>query len=167
MTKRIEYKIIDGVTYIDCLICGEESSQDNFRAKRIRKDGSIAYTRMCKSCENKKNLERHYRLYRDNQHARKSSYRYNLKKYYGIDESIFTGMYNKQGGLCAICKHPVRNPFVSLNGGKQAVDHCHTSGKVREILCYTCNVGLGSFQDSPELLRDAAKYIERHRDVIL
>lgn len=42
------------------------------------------------------------------------------------------------------------------------IDHCHTTGKVRGVLCTNCNRGLGHFQENPALLRLAAEYIEKH-----
>lgn len=61
-----------------------------------------------------------------------------------------------QNGLCAICGGPPGKR--SLN-----VDHDHVSGNVRDLLCATCNVGIGVMRDNPDLLRKAADYIERHR----
>lgn len=40
------------------------------------------------------------------------------------------------------------------------VDHCHDTGKVRGLLCFNCNVGIGSLQDDIEMLRKAIKYLE-------
>jgi hypothetical protein len=67
----------------------------------------------------------------------------------------------RQGGTCPIC---VRG----ITWGSMHVDHDHeccpgetSCGRcVRGFLCPTCNVGLGSFQDSPELLVSAAVYME-------
>lgn len=64
-------------------------------------------------------------------------------------------MAEAQGGKCAICK--------SAGSGKLHVDHCHESGKVRQLLCNTCNGGLGLFKDNPELMRVAAQYVEKHK----
>lgn len=46
------------------------------------------------------------------------------------------------------------------------IDHCHTTGAVRGVLCYTCNTGIGGLQDSPELLSSAAQYLLRNVDVL-
>ena len=56
-------------------------------------------------------------------------------------------------GKCAICDSPERHK-------KLAMDHCHKTGKFRFFLCDSCNRGIGFFQDSPELLRKAAKLLE-------
>lgn len=70
-------------------------------------------------------------------------------------------LLQKQGGGCAICKTTVG----TRRNGKEmrlAVDHCHTTNRVRGILCNSCNSGLGRFKDDPERLRQAAAYLEEH-----
>jgi hypothetical protein len=42
-----------------------------------------------------------------------------------------------------------------------AVDHCHTTGKIRGLLCNGCNKGLGLFLDSTKLLQNAKEYLEK------
>lgn len=49
---------------------------------------------------------------------------------------------------------------------KVHIDHCHTTGKVRGALCFTCNSGLGMLKDSPELLERASQYVLRHVDML-
>lgn len=64
---------------------------------------------------------------------------------------------SKSGGrrvLCAICKRP---PATSK---ATHLDHCHTSGVIRGVLCASCNKGLGHFRDDPALIRTAAHYLE-------
>ena len=61
-----------------------------------------------------------------------------------------------QAGKCAICgKH---NSDLKRN---LAADHCHTTNKVRGLLCSTCNMGLGYFKDSQTLLLEAIAYLNR------
>lgn len=49
-------------------------------------------------------------------------------------------MWNSQAGLCKICNRP------SKSGRKLAVDHCHTTGKIRGLLCAGCNTTLGHIE---------------------
>jgi hypothetical protein len=46
-----------------------------------------------------------------------------------------------------------------------SVDHCHVTNKVRWLLCSKCNVGLGQFDDDPELLREAANCLDEWRGI--
>lgn len=80
---------------------------------------------------------------------------YGRSRRYGLDQSEFDAIFSRQNGRCAVCG-------VSLepNGRHTHIDHCHTSGKVRGILCHHCNAALGYAKDNPETLRRAAKYIE-------
>lgn len=63
-------------------------------------------------------------------------------------------MNEAQGFKCAIC------------GERETkhVDHCHDSGRLREILCVGCNLGLGGFRDNPEFLSKAIAYLRKHGD---
>jgi hypothetical protein len=80
----------------------------------------------------------------------------NLATKYGITLVQFDELLLSQEGRCAICRSAVAmGPF-----GQWHIDHCHTSGKVRGILCFKCNVGLGKFNDDPKLLVLATKYLE-------
>ncbi|GGQ07958.1 hypothetical protein GCM10010187_25070 [Actinomadura coerulea] len=75
-----------------------------------------------------------------------------LFRLYGLTLEMFHARARAQRWRCAICGE--RLPLV--------VDHDHTSGRVRDLLCSGCNSGLGLFGDDPERLRAAADYAERH-----
>ncbi|UZZ63886.1 recombination endonuclease VII [Pseudomonas phage PSV6] len=90
--------------------------------------------------------------------ARKSA----LKKSYGITWDQYIGMFEAQNGECAICTHPV-HPMHENRYLVGCVDHCHTTGKVRGILCFDCNVGLGKFFDKTASLRAAIAYLETNQ----
>jgi hypothetical protein len=71
---------------------------------------------------------------------------------------MYEAMSAAQGGVCAIC----RNLETATFGGgirKLAVDHDHSTGKIRGLLCQACNTGLGLFKDIPERMELAAQYI--------
>lgn len=72
---------------------------------------------------------------------------------YGLTISDFLRMRDEQGGLCAICERP--RPLQ--------VDHDHETGRVRALLCTTCNTGLGKFYESEDLLTRAAAYAREQR----
>ena len=81
----------------------------------------------------------------------------------GLDINVYYDMLKKQNNLCAICKNPETRK--SRSAGKicqLAIDHCHTTGKIRSLLCHYCNVGLGSFKDNIEFLKSAIAYLENH-----
>lgn len=77
-----------------------------------------------------------------------------IEKSYGINKKRYTEMFNEQGGRCKIClKHQTEfNKNLSI-------DHCHTSGVVRGLLCSFCNTGLGMFKDNLEIIESAKKYL--------
>jgi hypothetical protein len=59
-----------------------------------------------------------------------------------------------QKNVCALCKK-------GESSGKQlSIDHCHTTGKIRGLLCSRCNLGLGLFKDNQEVLAAAIKYLQ-------
>src|SRR5262245_21001533 len=78
-----------------------------------------------------------------------------LRRTYGIEIRQWEALFKSQGGVCAICGNPETYRRLSM-------EHEHRSGKIRGLLCNSCNNGLGRFFDSEKLLRAAAKYIKKH-----
>jgi hypothetical protein len=78
---------------------------------------------------------------------------YTRRYRYGIEPHEYDLMARILNGRCMICGN---RPDVL------AVDHDHADDEVRGLLCRSCNLGLGAFADSPELLRRAAQYLEDH-----
>ncbi len=72
----------------------------------------------------------------------------------------YNEMFSQQKGCCAICKKHQSELKKSLH-----VDHCHATGKVRELLCQECNHLLGNSQDDMKILLAAIAYLGRHSDV--
>ncbi|WUO43898.1 endonuclease VII domain-containing protein [Streptomyces sp. NBC_00285] len=73
-----------------------------------------------------------------------------LERNYGMTEAERDEMVAVQRGLCAIC----------LTAPAVHVDHCHKTGRVRGVLCFNCNSGLGLLRDDPEAMYRAADYLE-------
>lgn len=78
-----------------------------------------------------------------------------LKRHYGITLEQYNALLEKFGGRCWICKKHQEEFVKYLN-----VDHDHTTGEVRGLLCYTCNRNLIGRHRDPELLRSAASYLD-------
>ncbi len=83
-----------------------------------------------------------------------------LKRQYGISLDDFNKMSEEQQGKCAICrkKETALDPRTK-QPRELAVDHCHNKGHIRGLLCSKCNIGLGAFKDSTELLQTAIDYL--------
>ncbi|KKM81485.1 hypothetical protein LCGC14_1329300 [marine sediment metagenome] len=76
-----------------------------------------------------------------------------LVRKYGITLDDYDQMLKAQGGGCAICGRKPTNRRLD-------VDHSHKSKNVRGLLCHKCNRGLPWFNDNPDVLRSAVRYLE-------
>ena len=76
-----------------------------------------------------------------------------LKRKYGMTIEQYDAMLEAQGGGCFICGRPPRED-ISLH-----VDHDHSTGQVRGILCFCCNNALADFKEDPETLQKAITYL--------
>lgn len=90
----------------------------------------------------------------------KSAMRRNrLKCKYGMELEEYDALFEAQSGCCAICSIPVGQS--RQNKTYFDIDHCHETGRIRGLLCSRCNSGLGCFKDTPALLLEAIKYLEK------
>ena len=112
----------------------------------------------CKQCQasyfkrykerNQAELRRKWREASKKYYTPENARRKHLSRY-GMTTEDYDNMYDDQDGKCAICKRAIQ----------LVVDHCHDSGNVRGLLCNGCNLGIGYFEDSPDRLIGAIKYI--------
>ena len=128
-----------------CVRCGK---------KLVKATNAQKYCKQCakelqkKHIKNwsKKNKERLAKYYR----------KYNLENRYNLTLEQWQQMYDKQNGCCAICEQPEVNRGLS-------VDHKHSDGKVRALLCNKCNHLVGIIESGFWGLEDKVNdYIERH-----
>jgi hypothetical protein len=101
----------------------------------------------CKKCNLERGKERNQQFPR----IRKNGI---LKRKFGITIEDFDALLERQNGKCAICEVPHDLVKYGLR-----VDHDHKTGKVRSLLCDTCNKGLGYFKDSSTLIQKAIDYL--------
>ena len=83
-----------------------------------------------------------------------------LKRIYNITQNDYDNILAAQNGVCAIC----HKPFM---GNKRIrflhIDHDHSTGQVRGLLCLHCNVVLGFIENNSLLLPEIKKYLIKHR----
>lgn len=80
---------------------------------------------------------------------------YLLYTKYKLTLADYDRMLKEQKNVCKICLKE-----DDSNWKKLAVDHCHTTGKIRGLLCHKCNKGLGQFNDDTERMKIAIKYLK-------
>lgn len=141
-------------THKECSDCSEIKLHSEFHKDKQNKFArGLAY--YCKVCacargkgwhkRNEGNLE--YKLRKKNTH---------IQVTYGISLAEYTDRIAKQKH-CAICGEVLKGVGTFTH-----LDHCHTTGKLRDFLCSSCNRGLGCFFDSPSILQKAIKYLQKH-----
>ena len=81
----------------------------------------------------------------------------NLKEHYGLTKDAFDAMLEDQGYSCAICGVEHEQLKTGLH-----VDHDHSTGYIRALLCGNCNRGLGAFLDDPKIAEQAASYLRKY-----
>ena len=123
-----------------CPDCGEWKSPEDFPRNKNCKDGRHPY---CKPCHNARSRESRRRLYGGSRH-------YHLKRRYGIGAAEVDALIRGQGGVCPICGRE----------SPEHVDHDHATGRVRGVLCFNCNGGLGQFADDVDRLAAAIVYLD-------
>ena len=136
-----------------CKSCEEHKPLADYAKRSASKDGLQSKCRPCRSEEQK--------AYRQSRDMHLIDRERNLQKEFGIGLSDYEEMLAKQNGVCAICKE---EETVVRQGRVQSlsVDHCHETGKIRGLLCNSCNRALGKFKDSIGHLLAAASYLEEH-----
>lgn len=136
-----------------CNICGGLKEASSFHVDRSRIEGIRDYCKDCASETQKKvgedGLTNLQRFHLKNPEKRLE---YNLEQNYSLSVEQFKRLLSEQGNACAICGDVC----------KLCVDHCHSTGKVRALLCSPCNVALGGLRDSVSVAIAAVEYLKKH-----
>lgn len=105
-------------------------------------------------CRNKLHNGKGGKKYRDSGKGKKTMFKWRLKTIFGITPEIYNTMLLSQNSCCAICCR------TEPTGYGWHIDHCHTTQKVRGLLCSKCNQGIGLLEENIETLKKAIKYLE-------
>ena len=114
---------------------------------------------MCKECYRKIEKEKYQKLDENEKKKRRQNnicnnfeYRqaYRLKTRFGLTTEEFSAMILKQNNKCKICECEMDTPQV---------DHNHSTGKIRALLCRSCNTSLGLLKEDPKVLYSMISYI--------
>ncbi len=138
-----------------CRECRQEKSLDSFFGRNSNKQ------RVCRDCARQvqakwreRNPERSRFLTKSNQ----------LKRAYGITVEQLEELNVKQNGLCAICQKPETKKRKDGTLWSLHVDHSHSTGKVRGLLCSGCNTAIGLLCENLDTINAAYEYIKLHQD---
>ena len=137
-----------------CNKCGETKPLDDYyktgRKTDTNKDNRH-YT--CKECTKARVSKAHH----ENPNLQRNR---DLRRLYNIGIEEYEKLLAEQGGHCAVCE-------ATQPGGRHAtqhfpVDHCHTTGEVRGLLCHNCNTALGLLKDDPSRIANLITYLAKH-----
>jgi protein-arginine kinase activator protein McsA len=129
-----------------CTKCNHNKTLDDFHNSSSTKDGKSYVCKLCASERSK--------LWTKANFIRRKN---NLLKYlYNVDIQQYNDLLKQQNYSCAICK---RNESEFKN--KLAVDHCHTTLKIRGLLCDNCNKAIGYLKDDVSVLKVAISYLNK------
>jgi len=127
-----------------CSHCGQTKPLGDFYTSKKEKMGREGYCKLCRNSQRKEHWTKG-RLPRQNSY---------LKYVHGITLEEYNNLLGKQGGVCALCGN------INRHGVALHVDHDHTTGEIRGLLCFCCNSALGNAHDNPVILRKMADYLE-------
>lgn len=148
-----------------CALCLIEKPLDDFHIATRSKDGRQG---RCKECAkavardwyraNTKRAEGKVIAWRENNRdkVRHAQRKHKVKKVYGLEWQDYLDLIAVRGDVCWICgtTEPGRKGSLAM-----CVDHDHATGRVRGLLCQSCNVGIARFRDDPDLLARAIRYL--------
>lgn len=135
--------------HFDCKCCKQVKPKSEFTVVKAHKNkrGVDSWCKTCKAKANRKYLHK-------NPDKNAKWKRENKVRSYGISVEYYQKMIEDQGNKCKICGQ--------ISERALDIDHCHTTGKVRGLLCSHCNKALGMFRDSYRYLEAAIKYLKEN-----
>ena len=144
-----------------CRICKED--KDKSEMKKESRNTKLGYTNMCKDCmvdyaksyrqDNKDKIKEKKDNYYRSEKGQEVARRGNLKKF-GLDFDGYDALLKQQDYRCAVC-----GIEESKLKKKLCIDHNHTTGNVRGLLCPNCNMALGLLKDNKDNISNLLNYL--------
>jgi len=128
-----------------CTRCLKVLERADFHKNKTTLDGLCYVCKDCNSSKSKRWKEENVERSKDHHYKRK----------YGLTFADYGVILASQNSQCAICSVY----FSEAQRGVLFVDHCHTTGMIRGLLCQNCNTAIGLLKDSPLLCTKAAEYL--------
>jgi len=138
----------------DCRTCFQAAAKARREANPELKDIARQRTQRWRE-DNPERYAENLRRFKEKGGMKRTLRKWHLRTKYGLTPEHYEEMLERQGGGCAICGKPPGDTALH-------VDHCHETGRVRGLLCFSCNAGLGQFKHDPELLEAALTYAAVH-----
>jgi hypothetical protein len=148
-----------------CKLCNEFKDMSHFQPNGYQ----------CRECRNEKQraywaaLPEEVRIERRNNGEYQRRYRANnpekvkamsrkthIMRKFGMTTEEYENLLLVQNGVCAICENPCET------GMNLAVDHNHTTGKIRALLCKNCNTAIGLLKENTDTMTKAINYLQFH-----
>lgn len=143
--------VVKGRKIIHCSRCNRDLEEEFFHKASRRPNGHASF---CKKCFNQS------RTIYDAKRAREL----HIKTNFNLDWAAYIALFDKQGGQCKICG--MKLEMVTFcrtqtpNKRSAQIDHDHSTGKIRGVLCRSCNIGIGMFRDNAETMQVAVNYLK-------
>jgi hypothetical protein len=143
-----------------CKLCHRETANTKRDNNREWFNAKIAEDKLKHPEKWQDIYKRHYQN-RINRHGHSIRNSQEIARRRGISRSVYEELFDKQNHKCAICnKEETR--MIRGKISRLALDHCHKTNKVRELLCHNCNSGLGKFFENITVMQKAIKYLRKH-----
>lgn len=157
----------------ECSMCGKRKDESEFYK---RSNGTPrSYCKECYAIHNRQQYKKHRDARRAYDAGRESGWARNpenrekymvtddqaydkyLQRTYNMTLADYNVLLEDQDGTCAVCEGANAD---SVKNKRLTVDHDHRTGKVRGLLCFTCNTSIGKLGDTYEALQRAADYLK-------
>jgi hypothetical protein len=128
--------------------------KDSKKSGKLRSD--------CRKCRNsyrrkfRQQNKAQFAEYEGTEVFKQKTFAKNLRKNYGLSVEDFEKMEAKQDGKCAVCLRPEFHKTKK----RLSVDHCHTTGQIRGLLCHRCNVVLGLVNEDLRIIESVTQYLK-------